>query len=65
MSDDDEGHSPKEVVRVRLLEQALEDTLQLYSRELKSATEGAQASICQLMGFYVTLPRHGLSPTIE
>jgi hypothetical protein len=62
MSDDDEGRSPKEAVRVRLLEQALEDTLQLYSHELKSAIECAQASICQLIGFYVTLRRRGPKP---
>ena len=41
MSDDDERHSPKEA-RARLLEQALEDTLQLYGGELKSSIEGAQ-----------------------
>jgi hypothetical protein len=39
MSDDDERRSLKEAVRVRLLEQALEDTLQLNGRELKLTIE--------------------------
>lgn len=69
MSDDGERHSPKEA-RARLLEQALEDTLQLYWRELKSAIEGAPVSICQILrtpamfpaSYHITLSWKALRP---